>query len=33
MQIHEVRDIYPDEKKYRCRGINLFIDDIYYPNL
>jgi hypothetical protein len=29
MQIHEVRDIYPDEKKYKYRGINQFINNIY----
>jgi hypothetical protein len=33
MQIHEVRDIYPDKKKYRYRGINQFINNIYYLNL
>jgi hypothetical protein len=33
MQIHEIRGIYPDEKKYKYRGINQFIDDIYHSNL
>jgi hypothetical protein len=33
MQIHEVRGIYPDKKKCRYRGIDQFIDNIYYSNL
>jgi hypothetical protein len=33
MQIHEVRGIYPDKEEYRYRGINQFINDIYYLSL